>query len=197
MPDLYELFDEYAARYARGERPRAREYLARAGPDADRLARLLDGFVAAAELPAPADEDVALVAALASGESPLLELRVRRGLKLDEVVDALVRVLGLDPRKREKVKRYYQQLETGVLEPRRVDRRVFAALAEALRARVEDLVPWRPRPLRRAAEASHAADLVAAMSAPAAAPPAAALVQPEEWEPPDEIDEIFGRAAGR
>jgi cell division protein FtsB len=36
----FELFDEYAAAYARGERPDAGAYLERAGAEADELARL-------------------------------------------------------------------------------------------------------------------------------------------------------------
>ena len=56
MPELFELFDEYAAAYARGERPQAREYLARAGPQADELAGLIDEFLqrSPAAEPAPA-----------------------------------------------------------------------------------------------------------------------------------------------
>jgi hypothetical protein len=60
-------------------------------------------------------------------------------------VDALVKLLGLDPTKRAKVKRYYHELESGLLEPRGVDRRVWEALAETLKAQVVDLVGWRPR----------------------------------------------------
>ena len=45
MPELFELFDEYASAYARGERPQAREYLERAGPQADELAGLIDRFL--------------------------------------------------------------------------------------------------------------------------------------------------------
>ena len=42
MPEqVTDLFTEYADAYARGEHPRAEEYLARAGGQADELARLL------------------------------------------------------------------------------------------------------------------------------------------------------------
>jgi hypothetical protein len=75
----------------------------------------------------------------ANGEPPLLALRTRRGVPRDEVVDSLIRMLCLDRAKRAKVKGYYHQLETGQLELRRVDRRVFGALAESLVDRFDDL----------------------------------------------------------
>src|ERR687895_755334 len=112
--DVATLFDDYAARFARGERPDAR---ARAA-----------------------------AAAWVEGEPPLLALRTRRGLRREEVVDALVRALGLDVAKREKVKQRYHELETGQLDARRVDDRVWDALSGALRAPVEALRAWRPRP---------------------------------------------------
>ena len=45
MPDVDRLFDELAAAYVRGERPDLPAYLARAGDDADELARLVDAFL--------------------------------------------------------------------------------------------------------------------------------------------------------
>ena len=62
-----------------------------------------------------------MVAGWLQGNPPLLELRRRRGLKRDLVVDGLVRLLGLDPGKRERVARYYDELETGLLDASRVD----------------------------------------------------------------------------
>jgi hypothetical protein len=178
--DVLTLFDEYAARYARGERPDAREYLTRAGAQAAELARLLERFVAASPAPEPAEETVALIRAWRSGEPPLLELRRRRGLRRAEVVDALVAALGLDPAKREKVAGYYHELESGLLDPGRVDRRVFQTLAETLRANVEDVLAWEP-PVRLEGVYYRRTD------AAATAPPMAA--EPEE--PPDEIDRLF------
>ena len=43
---------------------------------------------------------------------------------------AVMGSLGLDPAKRKKVARYYHQLETGLLDPRRVSGRVFEALGD-------------------------------------------------------------------
>ena len=184
--DVFTLFDEYAVRYARGERPDARAYLTRAGEGADDLAELLERFLAAAPAP-PTDEDlVAAFEAWLAGDPPLLELRIRRGLRRDEVVDGLIERLSLDRAKREKVKRYYHRLETGLLEPSGVDRRVFEALGEALRARVEDLLAWRPRPLEAAAYLRADADAAAAPPTPPAA-----LIAKEAVAEPDEIDALF------
>jgi hypothetical protein len=47
--------------------------------------------------------------------------------------------------KREKVKRYYHEVETGQRIP--ADERLISALAEILRMRASDLLSWRPRPL--------------------------------------------------
>ena len=183
--DVFALFDEYAARFARGERPDARAYLARAGGGADELGRLIEGYLERAPAPPP-DEDARLLSeAWLSGQPPLLELRTRRALTRDEVVDALIGTLSLDRAKRAKVKRYYRQLETGLLDPGRVDRTVFEALGEVLRARMENLRAWRPRPqhfepayLRVPSRPRAAA---AAPEPPARAP----------TEPPDEIDRLF------
>jgi hypothetical protein len=101
----------------------------------------------------------------------------------DAIVAALVRTLGLDVKKKEKVKRYYRELETGFLEPERVDRRVWDVLAETFGARVADLVAWRPRRLDfpAAALAQVSRPMMAAMRAP----------EPPEESEEDEIDRLF------
>jgi len=174
------LLDEYVAGYARGERPEAVEYLRRAGSDADELAALLDRFLAAAPVPEPDSEAVEIFEAWEQGETPLLALRTARGVTRDSVVDAIVSALSLDLAKRGKVKRYVHELEVGLLEPRRVDRSVLAAIAEAVHAKVEDLFAWRPRPLE-----------VADVYLRAAAPAAAAMPVSPEPEEEDEIDRLF------
>ena len=186
--DVLDLLEEFARRFAAGERPDAREYLARAGEGAPRLAALLERFAVSAVPPDPDEDQVAALRAWLGGEPPLLELRRRRGLRREAVVDALVRSLALDPAKRDRVAGYYHRLETGQLAPERVDRRVFAALAGALRARVEDLLPW-PAPPPHAEPAYFRA---------AGEPPAeeqAALPLPLPPQPgpaePDEIDRLF------
>ena len=174
------LFDEYLAAYARGERPEAAEYLRRAGAQADELAALLDGFLAAAPVPEPTPEAVELYEAWEQGQTPLLALRTARGVTRDRVVDAIVSALSLDPARRGKVKRYVHELEAGLLEPRRVDRSVLAAIAEAVHAKVEDLFAWRPRPLA-----------VGGVYLRAEAPVAPVMSAPAEPEEEDEIDRLF------
>jgi hypothetical protein len=189
VPELFELFDEYAAAYARGERPQAREYLARAGPHADELAGLIDEFLQRTPAVEPDEETMTIVGALVEGHPPLLELRVQRGLRREQVVDALVRILGLDAKKERKVAGYYHQLEGGLLEPRGVDRRVWDALAETFKTRVDDLVAWRPPP----AEAASAYLRASVMAPETAPPPAQASTKVER----DEIDDLFLSGANK
>lgn len=141
------LFDEFAARFARGERPDVREFLGRAGEGADELGALIDRFLSSSEPPAPDDATIAAVRAWMAGEPPLVALRAGRGLKVDAVVAMLAEAFGVGESKRSKLKRYYQQLEGGTLDPRGVDERVLARLSEWLGARVADLAALRPRPL--------------------------------------------------
>ncbi|HXV57729.1 MAG TPA: hypothetical protein VD704_07670 [Gaiellaceae bacterium] len=178
------LFDEYAARWARGEAPDAREYLARAGPAAGELADLLDRFLASAPPGEPDPELAASFAAWAAGEPPLLVLRVRRGVRREAIVEAIVERFALAEARRPKVGRYVHRLETGQLDARGVDPGVLEAWAGVLRARVEDLLAWRPEPApRTAASYLRAAD-------PAAAD---ALAPPTPADERDEVDELFAR----
>jgi len=180
-----ELFDEYAAAYARGERPQASEFLARASGQADALGSMIDAFLARAPVPAPDEQAVELFEAWRAGESSLLRLRTARGVTFDAVVAALVRILGLDDRKRNKVARYYRELESGRLEPTRVDLRVWNALAETLGVRTADLVGSRPR-LSAEAFAPSSAPMMAAMRAPG-----------PSHEHDDDIDRLFRSDSSR
>jgi hypothetical protein len=183
--DVITLFDEYAVRFARGEAPDAREYLERAGPGREALAELIDRYLAEAPPREPDEDLVAAFAAWAGGEPPLLELRVRRGVRRDAIVEAIVARFALPQTKRPKVGRYVHRFETGLLDPRGVDRRVLEAWADALRTRVEDLLAWRPSRAEEAASAAYlrSADAVGELDLP---PPAS----PDEW---DEVDELFNR----
>ena len=181
--DVLTLFDDYAARWARGEAPDAREYLARAGDGRDELAELLDRFLASAPPGEPG----------AGARGELRRLGRRRAAApraAREPRRAPGRGRGGDRRalpssagKRAKVARYVHRLETGLLDPRGVDRGVLEAWAGVLRARVEDLLAWRPPPAPaasvkffRAAEPS--ADTAAfSLHAPA--------------DECDEVDELF------
>lgn len=178
---IAQLFAEYADAYARGERPRADEYLARAGGQADELAGLLVRFVQATPAREPDAETLALTEAWLTGEPPLVGLRASQGVRVDEVVDALVERLGLDPAKRAKVKRYYQRLEGGLLEPGRVSRKVWDVLTSLVGPRSEELAAWHVRPAAAEAVYLRAAE-------PAAPPPQIADPGTEE---PDEIDLLF------
>ncbi len=178
------LFDDYAVRRARGERPDVRAYLERAGEGAHELRGLLDRLLATTP-PPPADEaSVAAFESWVAGEPPLVALRARRGVKRDAIVDALIERLGLAREKREKVRRYYHQLESGLLEPARVSRRVYDVVSEAIGARVEELATWRPPPAAMEGAFLRADNRVAyELSLPAAA-----AAEPDEW---DEVDELF------
>jgi hypothetical protein len=181
-----ELFDDYAAAFARGERPDVRAYLDRAGAERDELARLIDAFLRSAVPPPPGEEAVVALRARLSGDPPLLALRKQRAVRVDEVVDELLRTQGWATTKRAKVKRYYHELEGGLLEPKRVDRRVWDVLAGTLNAAIEDLRGWRPRPAALQFEAAYrVADVAAQPALERVAVPA---------DKPDEIDELFGKA---
>ncbi len=181
MADVARLFDEYAAAWALGERPDAREYLARAGEGEAELRELLDRFLTASLPAEPSEDEVAAMRAWASGQPPLLELRVRRGLTRASVVAALVERLGLGEAATAKVAAYYHRLETGLLDPRGVSARVFGVLAETLGARVDELAAWRTPPPAPALYLRASEPDVPAV-APAPAAPA---------EPRDEVDELF------
>ena len=182
---VIKLFEDYAARVARGEEPDARDYLERAGPERAKLEALIEEYLLTAPLPEPSDDEVAAVEAFLKGETPLLELRRRRSLKREAVVARLVELLGLDPHRTAKVADYYHELEAGLLDTRRVDRLVFAALAEILRFPAEGTFAWRPRqPEAPKAAAMYRIDrLVAEPSAPPPPRP-----RSEEW---DEVDRLF------
>jgi hypothetical protein len=192
LPDrVFDLFDEYAAAFARGERPRADEYLARAGEGAGELAGLLYGLVSAAPASAAPPSEVAAFELWLEPRSALSRRRGARGLTRDGVVDSLIERLGLDRSKREKVKRYYRALEAGLLDVSRVHRHVWDALAAAVEAPVEALLaPLQADPglSRPAAEAM----AKVAYRAPAApAPPMVAGGARREEPQLDEIDRLF------
>lgn len=142
-----ELFADYAAALARGERPRTADYLERAGAEADALAMMIERFLQGVPRPAATAEDSALLTAWLESEPPLLELRRRQGLKRAAVVDALLGLLGLAASSRTRLADAYHELETGQLDPVGVDQRVWNALTEILQANVRELAAWRPPPV--------------------------------------------------
>jgi hypothetical protein len=138
MADVDRLFDEFAAAYVRGDRPDLPDYLARAGDGAGELARLVDVFLRVAPAPEASDDDAAVMQARLAGEPGLLALRTRRSRRVDEVVEDLATELGVDDRAR--LKRYYQRLEGGLLDPHRVDQRVWDALRGLFAMNVRNVV---------------------------------------------------------
>jgi hypothetical protein len=167
------LFEEYAASFERGDRPDLRAYLERAGEGRDELAGLVDVWLQVAPAPEPDEETVALTAAWIAGEPPLVTLRARRGMRRADIVDRLIERFSLDREKRQKVERYYHEVETGQLGP---TPRIREAL-EALFGRAG--LTWKARPLP-AEPAYYRADAVVA--------PHAVQAAPEPW---DEVDELF------
>lgn len=138
MADVDRLFDEFAAAYVRGDQPDIGASLALAGDQADELARLIDAFLRVAPAPEPRDDDVAVMHARLGGEPGLLALRKRRARRVDDVVSDLAERLDVEDLPR--LKRYYQRLESGTLDPGPVDQRVWDALRELFVTNVRAIV---------------------------------------------------------
>jgi hypothetical protein len=181
------LLDEFAAAHARGEHPDVKAYLERAGAQYEELAELLDRYLIAVPAQPPDPETAALLDARLArepGESLLQAYRVKLRLKRGEVVDAVVAALGLPPDRSAKVGRYYHELESGLLEPDRVNVRVWEALAGAFGAPVRRLAEWSPPPAEPAMLAMYrSANMDVAVSTRRPAD-----VTEAEW---DEVDELF------
>jgi hypothetical protein len=127
---LQPLLDEFVGRWTRGEKLAVDELLVRAGPEADELAALIDRFLERAPRREPRPDALAFVRSL--DDPPLLRARQALGLKLDDLAAALVERLGLGAGARVKVRRYYQQLELGQLDPAGVAASVWVALTGLL-----------------------------------------------------------------
>ena len=189
MSETETLFDEFALRYRRGERPDVAEYLAQAaeGQNRDDLAGLIDRFLQAVPARPPSEEEVVLMRARLGNEPPLLALRVRRKLSRAAVVDAVIARLGLDTAKRDKVARYYHELETGLLDPDPVSPRLWDTLSDFLAANVRALAGVRPTP--PPAPAFHRGGGMEILASLSTAEPIDEMrAAPEE---PDEIDMLF------
>jgi hypothetical protein len=194
MTDVDRLFDEFAAAYVRGDRPDLPDYLARAGDGAEELARLVDVFLRVAPAPEASDDDAAVMQARLEGEPGLLALRNRRSRRVDEVVAGLADTLGVDDRAR--LKRYYQRLEGGLLDPHRVDQRVWDALRGLFATNVRNVV----RPVATGAGGSAMAYYRRPASPDptvrrASAAPDALMEKLTQLDPPpaerDELDRLF------
>jgi hypothetical protein len=190
-PTLELLFDEFATSYLRGEQPDVGSYLERAGAEREELGVLLDRFLEAVPARESTEEEIVAMQARLERQPPLLVLRLRRALRREAVVEALVTRLGLDPAKSGKVGGYYADLEVGILDPEPVDRRVWDVLAEVLNANVRGLAGLRPEPPPPAA--AYLREPTIAMQ------PRLSAMAPESVAPtpadPDEVDRLFTASA--
>ena len=188
MADLvFELFDEFAVRHARGEHPDPVEYLDRAGVEESELARLFDLFLQWAPPPTPDESAVKMMEAWLAGEPPLVTLRVERGIRVDDLVEKVGEELRVDVSKRSKLRRYLQRLEFGTLDVADVDQRVLDVLASLLRSSRSTLAVWASPPRR-----GDSAALAPAFrtDGETVSPPVAPTVPQGEW---DEVDKLFLR----
>jgi hypothetical protein len=198
MADAAErLLEEYRARFLAGEGPDVHDYLERAGVDADRLADLLDAFLQQAPAPDPDQEAIATVHAIAAGEPALLTQRTARGIRRAGVIDAIMERFGILKRHRARVEERYHQLETGLIDARRVDEGVVAAIASAFGVRPSELVFGKPPRFEARAYLRMAPPPPWATPdapAPRPAPARAAGVRAHDPDIPDilEIDRLFG-----
>jgi hypothetical protein len=145
-----QLFDEWATALARGEQPDPLGFIRRAGAGADELAGLMDRFLRARPRAEPDPELVELAREWIAGTAPLAQLRARQRLRQDDVVDLVLDEFDLAPAKRATVKRYYQRLESGQLDPARLSRPLVGFLARVLKISAPTIVSWRPRSLEAA-----------------------------------------------
>ncbi len=188
------LFDDFAASWARGEMPDAREYLEQAGEGAEELAGLIDAYLVAAPAPEPDEQTVSVMAAWMAGDSPLVEMRRAGGLSRASVVDALAVALGIAAAKKPKLGLYYHRLEAGLLDLGAINDRVFDALADALGTTRSRLAAFGPAP-------DAAEGLVFHRAPGSEEPPSDArtalyarleMLSPAPSDPPDEVDRLFG-----
>ena len=178
-----QLLDQLVGRWTRGEPLEVDELLLRAGPRSDELAGLVDAFLERSPRREPTPAALAFVRSL---DAPsLLRARQERRLKLDDLTASLVEKLGLPTGARAKVRRYYQDLELGHLDPAGVATSVWDALSGLLGRDARGLAtvlptsPAAPAMLRRADYEPDAARGVAAPPRPADAEP-------------DDVDRLFG-----
>ena len=197
--DTEKLLEEFLNRWAQGEPLAVDDLIMRAGPRSDELADLIDTFLQRAPPREPTPEALAYVRSL--DEPPLLRARQEKRLKLDDLAALLVEKLGLPTSARAKVRRHYQDLELGKLDPRGVAGSVWDVLTGLLGSDTRRLAAISPP--TRAAPAMFRAGL-----GPPRRKPAARL----EWlaqssesfelrreKPaasrrtgPDEVDRLFG-----
>jgi hypothetical protein len=181
--ELGTLLDDLVRRHARGEPLDVEGTLLKAGDRADELAPLIEAFLERAPRRAPSAEALAYVRSL--DDPPMLRARVAKALRVDDVVDVIVAACEIQPDARPKVRRYYQQLEGGVLDPSRVAASVWDAITEAL-GRSRASLTAAGLGLTPSAAPMYRADR---LFEPGEMPTlSASLTEPE---PPDDVDALF------
>lgn len=184
------LFDEFAARYARGERPDARLYLEEAGQAREELGALIDAYVESAPVQPPDEETLILMRSRLEGQPALLVLRNARGVSRERIVDAIVSAFGIAEAKRLRVADYYHRLEVGLLDVGGVSRKVLDVIESLLGA----------DPARYAGPAAHPATggvfFRAETGEMGAPPPPAAPARVVEAGEPDDVDRLFAGGSG-
>jgi hypothetical protein len=182
------LFDEYAARWARGERPEAADYLERAGSEREALATMIDRYLAVAPAGEPDEATVRFLAEISErDEPPLLAARLARGLKVQAVVERVMKSFSLPADTAGKVSAYWHELEIGRRRPSDVAPELWRTVVDLLGPTAEAARGWSPPPLLAADVRYHRVRSESlSLESPAAAPSAEA---PSE---PDEVDRLFG-----
>ena len=180
--ELATLLDELARRHARGEPLDVEGLLAQAGDRSEELAPMIETFLVRAPRRDASAQALAYVRTL--DDPPILRARVAKALRVDDVVDAIMTACRLQPDLRAKVRRYYQQLEGGVLDPEPVAASVWDAIIALLgRSREALTVPHAGLP---SASPMYRADRLFE--------PGEVLVLAERLvdpEPLDEVDALF------
>jgi hypothetical protein len=187
-------FDDFVAAWERGDGPDPAAAIAAVG-EADRepLAAMLATYLSSNPA-AVTEEHVMARAAHPSSEPPvawaelLPALRERTGTTRGSLVMRLAEMLGF-PGARAQVEEHVHDLETGLLEPRRVRPPVVAALARILQV-PEAVLEMGQRPAPSASFRAARMDLAFHREAPAAAPPPAAAASEAAPRVP-EIDDLF------
>lgn len=161
--DRDRILSEFIDAWNAGSRPDVDDYLARVpAGEQGQLAKELMAFLAFAPTPSYDDDALAAIraepivaSALAAQRGGMLPalltgLRKRFSLTTPQLAAELVGALELPPDKEQKTASYLERLERGELDPARISRRIFDALArifEVPRSQLEgaaDMSRWLP-----------------------------------------------------
>ena len=209
--DRDRILSEFIDAWNAGSRPDVDDYIARAPAEQQgELADQLLSFLTFAPTPSYDDGTLAAIraepivaAALAAPAqrggllpSLLTSLRERFSMTTPQLASQLVDALGLPDDRQPKTASYLERLEQGDLEPARISRRVFDALArvfEIPRSQLEgagDLSRWLPAPAPAAAPVFRA-DKDAAQAVGAHLDVLADALQAPGGAGRDEVDDLF------